>query len=61
MPGQWHSLASYVRLVSLSEKERDWAMRSHSSYYGYSFIQRVPLLRSLLPAPTSATRGFQRA
>lgn len=39
MPSQQHPLTSSLWLVSLSE-ERDLAMRSHSSYYGYSCAQK---------------------
>jgi len=38
------------RLVGLSEKEREWSMRSHSSYYGYS-----PVPTDVAGSPASVT------
>jgi hypothetical protein len=63
---QQSQLTSYQRwFVGLSEKEREWSMRSQSSYYDIHpsrGTSRVPQLRSLLlprPAATSA-RCFQK-
>ena len=59
-------LASYQRrFVGMSEKEREWSTHSHSSYYGYSPIQRgswaLQLRPPLLPSPaTTSARCFQR-
>jgi len=37
--GQQSQVASHQRrFVGLSEKGREWSMRSHSGYYGYSTI-----------------------
>ena len=47
-------LASYQRrFVGLSEKEREWSTRSHSSYYGYSPVQRK-VMGSPVPATVTA-------
>jgi hypothetical protein len=46
------------RFVGLSEKEREWSIRSQSSYYGYSPVRgasRAPQLRPPLPPRPAAT------
>jgi hypothetical protein len=58
---QQSRLTSYRRrFVGLSEKEREWSIRLHSSYYGYSPVQRNV---TGSPAPvtvTAQTRRHQR-
>ena len=50
VPGEQQSqLTNYQRwFIGLSVKECEWFMRSQLSHYGYSPIQTVPQLQSLL-------------
>jgi hypothetical protein len=60
-------LASYqLKFIGLREKEREWPMRSHSSYDGYFPIQRnvagsllrLPLLASLATTAGCSQTGY---
>jgi hypothetical protein len=60
--GEQHSqLASYQRrFVGLSEKEREWSTRSHSSYYGRSPVQKNVTSSPASAAVTTQTSRHQR-
>ena len=55
--GSWPVAVRAGQAVRRPEKEREWFARSHSSYYGYSLVQRnatgpsgvLMLLRKRLP------------
>ena len=58
---QQSQLISYQRrFVGLSEKEREWSMRLHSSYYGYSPVQKKVTSSSAPVTVTAQTSHHQR-